>query len=326
MVAGVGNAVIAPLHNAGFSKSAGKGVPISEFELSSFENNNNQNNEITGSDSPISVALSPAGLNALAQSQKAENQTDQKDTESKNPALSDEKSKNNQTNQPDTENQDDTDNASVNASSANDSDVGNSQNADTDENPTKTGNPLVDAAASAASNDPDELTEEEEKQVEELKQRDQEVRQHEQAHKTVGGSYAGAIQYETTTGPDGREYVVAGEVDIDVSPVPNNPEATIRKMEVVERAALAPAEPSPQDIQVARAAQQARVQAQNELQEQKQAEQDGKSAETSKSPLQTSPIDDLQTGPDSSASSPSTNADKDESAALISILFGTGTA
>lgn len=110
-----------------------------------------------------------------------------------------------------------------------------------------------------------ELTEEEEKIVEELKATDREVRQHEQAHKTVGGQYAGAIQYETTTGPDGREYAIGGEVPIDASPVPNNPEATIRKMDIVIRAALAPAQPSPQDTAVARAAQQARAQAQQEL-------------------------------------------------------------
>lgn len=56
--------------------------------------------------------------------------------------------------------------------------------------------------------------------------------------------------------------------------IPGNPEATIRKMDVVIRAALAPSEPSPQDFAVARAAQQARAQAQRELQEQRQAEQE----------------------------------------------------
>lgn len=38
---------------------------------------------------------------------------------------------------------------------------------------------------------------------------------------------------------------------IDTSPVPNNPEATIRKLEQVKRAALAPSNPSGQDRQVA---------------------------------------------------------------------------
>lgn len=112
---------------------------------------------------------------------------------------------------------------------------------------------------------PDDLTPEQEKQVQELKQRDQEVRAHEQAHATVGGSYASAPSYEYTVGPDGKRYAIGGEVQIDASPVRDNPEATIRKMEIVIRAALAPAEPSPQDLAVARSAQQTRMQAQREL-------------------------------------------------------------
>ncbi len=98
---------------------------------------------------------------------------------------------------------------------------------------------------------PDGLTEAERKEVQKLKQRDREVRAHEAAHKAAGGSIAGAPSFETTTGPDGRSYAVAGEVSIDTSPVPNNPEATIRKMEIVRRAALAPSQPSGQDRQVA---------------------------------------------------------------------------
>lgn len=131
-----------------------------------------------------------------------------------------------------------------------------------------------------------QLSEEEEKQVDELKKIDFEVRSHEQAHKTVGGAYAGPIQYETVTGPDGREYAVAGEVAIDASPIPGNPQATIQKMDIVIRAALAPAEPSPQDFAVARAAQQARAQAQKELQEQQAAEQaEARGDEETQSPL-----------------------------------------
>lgn len=98
---------------------------------------------------------------------------------------------------------------------------------------------------------PDGLTEAERKEVQKLKQRDREVRAHEAAHKAAGGSLASAPSYETVTGPDGRSYAVAGEVKIDTSPVPNNPEATIRKMEIVRRAALAPSQPSAQDRQVA---------------------------------------------------------------------------
>lgn len=134
--------------------------------------------------------------------------------------------------------------------------------------------PAQQGGAGLLSN-PNDLTPEQKKQVDELKARDREVRQHEQAHKTVGGPYAGAVSYETVTGPDGRDYAVAGEVQIDVSPVSNNPEATMRKMEIVERAALAPAEPSPQDRAVAAQARAIKIQAQSEMQEENGNETSG---------------------------------------------------
>lgn len=119
-----------------------------------------------------------------------------------------------------------------------------------------------------------ELTPEEQEQLRELQQRDQEVRAHEQAHATVGGPYAGAPTYETVRGPDGQQYAVAGEVQIDASPE-NDPEATIRKLEVVVRAALAPADPSPQDRQVAQQARQGIIEARAELREERENEQNG---------------------------------------------------
>ena len=86
----------------------------------------------------------------------------------------------------------------------------------------------------------------------ELKKIDREVKNHEQAHKAAGGDLImGAANYSYKTGPDGKFYAVAGEVQIDTSPVPNDPEATARKAERIIRAALAPAEPSSQDRQVA---------------------------------------------------------------------------
>ncbi|MEE9293437.1 MAG: putative metalloprotease CJM1_0395 family protein [Phycisphaerae bacterium] len=97
-----------------------------------------------------------------------------------------------------------------------------------------------------------ELTEEEKREVAELEKRDREVRQHEAAHKTAAGQYArGAPQLEYTRGPDGKQYATGGEVDIDTSEVPGDPQATIRKMQQVRRAASAPAHPSAQDRTVA---------------------------------------------------------------------------
>ncbi|MFT6153682.1 MAG: hypothetical protein ACJA0E_000413 [Bermanella sp.] len=89
------------------------------------------------------------------------------------------------------------------------------------------------------------------KQIQQLAERDREVRTHEQAHKSVGGQYAGAISLSYERGPDGKNYAVAGEVSIDTGPVVGNPQATLDKAETIRRAALAPAEPSNQDRRVA---------------------------------------------------------------------------
>lgn len=99
----------------------------------------------------------------------------------------------------------------------------------------------------------------------ELAARDLEVRTHEQAHASVGGELAGTASYSFTQGPDGARYAVSGEVSIDVSDVPGDPQATIDKMARVRRAALAPAEPSAQDRQVAAMATQKMTEAQADL-------------------------------------------------------------
>ncbi len=100
-----------------------------------------------------------------------------------------------------------------------------------------------DREARKSPENPQGLTESELAQVQELESRDREVRTHEQAHKAIAGELAGAISYTFQTGPDRRRYAVGGEVPIDVAPVAGDPAATIRKMERVQRAALAPAEP-----------------------------------------------------------------------------------
>ena len=127
-------------------------------------------------------------------------------------------------------------------------------------------------AGSSADGRANGLSPEEQAQVEALKARDAEVRRHEQAHAAVGGPHAGSPVYEFQRGPDGNQYAVGGSVSIDISPVPNDPAATIQKMDVVRRAALAPAEPSSQDRSVARQAEQTAQAARVELQEQAAAE------------------------------------------------------
>lgn len=126
---------------------------------------------------------------------------------------------------------------------------------------------------------PGELSPEQQAQVAELRARDAEVRAHEQAHKAVGGRYAGAPRYETTRGPDGNTYAIGGEVAIDVSPAPT-PDETIDKMIQVKAAALAPAEPSPQDRRVAAMADALRLQAMAEARAQDAAESEAAFAES----------------------------------------------
>jgi hypothetical protein len=97
-----------------------------------------------------------------------------------------------------------------------------------------------------------ELSEEEQVQLEALRQRDQDVRAHENAHQAAAGPYAqGGVTFEYQTGPDGKRYAIGGEVTIDTTPVDGDPQATIAKMEQVRAAALAPPRPSAQDRAVA---------------------------------------------------------------------------
>ncbi len=108
---------------------------------------------------------------------------------------------------------------------------------------------------------------EDQQEIQQLRSRDRQVRAHEQAHKAAAGAHTGPVSYTYTTGPDGRRYAVAGEVPIDVSPVEGDPDATILKMQQVRSAALAPAEPSAADRQIAAKAQQIERQAQAEKQQ-----------------------------------------------------------
>lgn len=87
--------------------------------------------------------------------------------------------------------------------------------------------------------------------VAELQRRDREVRAHELAHVAAGaGLIARGANFTYVTGPDGQRYAVAGDVRIDTSPG-RTPEETLRRAEQVRAAALAPADPSPQDYAVA---------------------------------------------------------------------------
>jgi len=118
-----------------------------------------------------------------------------------------------------------------------------------------------------------QLSEEDLRKTQELKQRDREVRAHEAAHLAAAGRYAtGGASFEYERGPDGKSYAVGGEVGIDTSPVPNDPEATIQKARMIKAAALAPADPSPTDRKVAASAAQMEAEARQDISEQRLAE------------------------------------------------------
>lgn len=126
----------------------------------------------------------------------------------------------------------------------------------------------AEPAGAVEANDPagQKLSEDEQAQVEKLRARDAEVRAHEAAHLAAGGSHVrGGATYAYQQGPDGKMYAIGGEVSIDVSPVPGNPQATIQKMQQVRAAALAPADPSGADRAVASRAAQYEAQAREEL-------------------------------------------------------------
>lgn len=102
--------------------------------------------------------------------------------------------------------------------------------------------------------------------IEKLQSRDHQVRAHEMAHVSAGGQYVtSGVNFSYQKGPDGIMYAIGGEVGIDLSPIANNPQATISKMMVVRNAALAPSDPSSQDRAVAGAASRTMSSAQAEL-------------------------------------------------------------
>lgn len=106
-------------------------------------------------------------------------------------------------------------------------------------------------------------------EIRQLQRRDREVRAHEAAHAAAGGAYAGSPSYSYESGPDGRRYATGGEVGIDITPIRGNPEATLQKAQQVRAAALAPAQPSGQDMQVAQKAQALAMKARLEISEQR---------------------------------------------------------
>ena len=140
-------------------------------------------------------------------------------------------------------------------------------------------NSSTDSAESSQQTRSDAQTEQRIRQQEEqflrdLRARDREVRAHEAAHLAAGRPYVrSGPSYTYQQGPDGRAYAIGGEVHLDTSPVANDPQATLEKAEQIRRAALAPAQPSPQDVRVAGTAAQMAARARIEIAQQRSEEQ-----------------------------------------------------
>jgi len=145
----------------------------------------------------------------------------------------------------------------------------------------------VPRRAAAGAPEGTQLSTQAQQQVQKLRQIDQKVRAHEQAHLSAAAGLAiGGASFQYMRGPDGKQYAVAGEVRIDVSPA-QSPEQTIDKARRIQAAALAPADPSPQDRAVAAAA--AQMAAQARVEQSRQVEEDqlgsGGQAEDASNPL-----------------------------------------
>ncbi|RMA93066.1 putative metalloprotease CJM1_0395 family protein [Hydrogenothermus marinus] len=104
--------------------------------------------------------------------------------------------------------------------------------------------------------------------INELKTIERKVIAHELAHKTVGGELAGSVHYQYVKGPDGKMYIVGGEVPIYFKEG-KTAEETIKIAEKIRAAALAPADPSPQDLKVAAKATMLEIKARMELSSEK---------------------------------------------------------
>lgn len=113
-----------------------------------------------------------------------------------------------------------------------------------------------------------DLTPEQEAEVVKLKARDAEVKAHEQAHlSAASGINTSAPTYTYQTGPDGQKYAIGGEVSVSFS-MGKDPAENIAKAETMEAAALAPAEPSGQDLSVAKEAEKIIAESKQQLAEQ----------------------------------------------------------
>lgn len=114
--------------------------------------------------------------------------------------------------------------------------------------------------------------------VRELQRIETSVQAHEAAHMAAGGSLAGGASYGYTQGPDGKMYITSGEVPISM-PSSDDPNQNIAYARQVAAAAMAPADPSPQDYKVAAQAAQMEMRARMDLSAQNAEEMQARTQE-----------------------------------------------
>lgn len=119
-----------------------------------------------------------------------------------------------------------------------------------------------------------ELTPDEQQLVSELAATDAHVRAHEAAHMGAGGGLTSPASFTYEKGPDNKMYAVAGEVGIAIGEG-NTPQETLAKAQQIRRAALAPSDPSPQDLKVAAQAASMEMSARTQIMAEKMAELNG---------------------------------------------------
>jgi hypothetical protein len=97
--------------------------------------------------------------------------------------------------------------------------------------------------------DATQLTQDERVELSKLKAVDTKVRAHEAAHQS-GPAASGGASFTYEKGPDGVMYAVGGEVPVRIE-TGSTPQETISNLQGVIATALAPADPSPQDLSIA---------------------------------------------------------------------------
>ena len=112
---------------------------------------------------------------------------------------------------------------------------------------------LADYGKPYSMNEADELAKEQEEEAkhQEYQAEEDKVIAHECVHMGAGGGLCGCVSYTYEMKDNGKSYIVAGEVPISLPTDFSDPEQMARNMDIIIASALAPSDPSGQDLSVA---------------------------------------------------------------------------